>query len=87
VRLLIHPRVGPLDPERVAEVFHDAISRSVWGWRVMGLAWHEGHVLRVERRAPLMTSSGKILHLHASGSPGDPRRPETTPGRGRPRLR
>ena len=33
----------------------------------MGLAWREAGLLRVERRAPLVTASGKILHLHANG--------------------
>jgi hypothetical protein len=33
--------------------------------RVMALAWREGNVLTVERRAPMTTAAGKILHLHA----------------------
>jgi hypothetical protein len=74
VRLLVHPRVGPLDPAKVTDVFLDAISQSAQGGRVMALAWREGHVLRVERRAPLVTASGKILHLHASATVGETRR-------------
>jgi hypothetical protein len=75
VRLLVHPRLGPLDSGQVTDVFLDAIGQSARGGRVMALAWREGHVLCVERRAPLVTASGKILHLHASTSSGQTRRP------------
>jgi hypothetical protein len=64
VLLLVHPGVGPLDPRAVAEVFLTAISRGSGVERVMGLAWRNSDLLRVERRTPHTTSSGKILHLH-----------------------
>lgn len=32
--------------------------------RVMELLWRDADFLRVERRAPLTTHSGKVLHLH-----------------------
>jgi hypothetical protein len=32
----------------------------------MGQVWRDGQLLRVERRAPLATASGKILHLHVN---------------------
>jgi len=64
VRLLVDPRVGPLDSRAVAEAFLTAISQGSGVERVMGLAWRDADLLRVERRAPLTTSSGKILHLH-----------------------
>jgi hypothetical protein len=35
--------------------------------RIMGQVWRDGAVLGVERRAPLATPSGKILHLHLGG--------------------
>lgn len=38
---------------------------------VMGLAWRDAGLLRVERRAPLVTAAGKILHLHAGPARGD----------------
>ncbi len=72
VRLLVHPRLGPLDPGRVAQAFLDAVGEPAGAGRVMGLAWREGSVLRVERRAPLVTASGKILHLHESIAPEAP---------------
>jgi hypothetical protein len=33
----------------------------------MGLAWRQGRVLRVERRAPIVSATGKVLHLRAGG--------------------
>ncbi len=68
LRLLVHPFVGPLDPDRVAEAFLDAISRGSGVERVMGLAWREADVLRVERRAPICTATGKILHFHRTST-------------------
>jgi len=61
--LLVHPGLGPLDPEAVAETFLGAIASGVGGQRVMGLVWRDGRLLRVERREPVMKGSGKILHL------------------------
>jgi hypothetical protein len=68
--LLVHPRVGPLDEADVARVFRVAVGGGAGAERVMGLAWREAGVLRLERREPLTTRSGKILHLHAAGGPG-----------------
>lgn len=64
VRLLVHPSVGPLDPRVVAEAFLTRISAGSGAERVMGLVWREAGVLRVERRPPITTPAGKILHLH-----------------------
>jgi hypothetical protein len=66
LRLLVHPLVGALDAHRVAETFLDAISHGSGVERVMGLAWRDAGVLRIERRPPLATGTGKILHLHVS---------------------
>jgi hypothetical protein len=67
VRLLVHPAVGPLDPAVVAEAFLTRIGAGPGATRVMGLVWQEAQLLRVERCPPIMTSSGKILHLHVEG--------------------
>ena len=64
LRLLVHPAIGPLAAEAVAEAFLAAIGDRSEGERVMALHWREGGFLQVERGAPLTTSSGKILHLH-----------------------
>lgn len=69
LRLLVRPEVGPLDPERVVAAFLAAVSQSTGAGRIVGLAWREGRVLRVERRPPLLGASGKVLHLHVSTDP------------------
>jgi hypothetical protein len=68
VRLLVHPRVGPVDRRAVAEAFLGALADGAGAARVMQLALRRAGVLEVERRPPMPTPSGKILHLHASGS-------------------
>ncbi|MBA2448831.1 MAG: hypothetical protein H0V51_12475 [Chloroflexi bacterium] len=64
LRLLVHPSVGPLDGDAVADAFLRAIGHGSGADRVMGLLWREAGFVRVERRAPRTTPSGKILHLH-----------------------
>jgi phenylacetate-coenzyme A ligase PaaK-like adenylate-forming protein len=66
LRLLVHPAVGPLSSEAVAEAFLAAIGAGRGAQRIMSVAWRDARLLRVERRTPLATASGKILHLHAS---------------------
>jgi hypothetical protein len=70
LKLLVHPAVGPLDPHAVAEVFLTSISTGPGAERVMGLLWRDAKLLQVERRSPLATPSGEILHLHIEGRPG-----------------
>jgi hypothetical protein len=67
LRLLIHPAVGPLDPDEVAEAFLRAVSPGSGIERLAGLLWQDGQFLRVERQPPLMMASGKVLHLHVGG--------------------
>ena len=62
MRLLIHPRVGALDPEQVEAEFVHAVGRTA-GWVDQEEQWREAHWVRVERRAPLVTANGKIQHL------------------------
>jgi len=66
LRLLVHPAVGPLEPEAVREAFLAAIAPGSAGEHLMGLQWRDGHVVSVERRAPYATTSGKIMHLAIS---------------------
>src|SRR3990170_909533 len=68
LRLLVHPRVGPLDAAEGAEAFLTAISPGSGAERVMGLVWRHGQFLEIERHPPLATPSGKILHLHVDRS-------------------
>jgi hypothetical protein len=75
LRLLVHPRVGPAPPESVVETFLSAIGEGSSTGRIMGMMWRDARLLSVERRPPLMTPSGKILHLHverrAAGAAGN----------------
>lgn len=75
LRLLVHPLVGPLDANAVVEVFLDALGADRAVRRVMSTVWRDARVVRVERRPPLTTRTGKVLHLHRAGkgraSPAD----------------
>src|SRR5262249_30644649 len=64
VRLVIHPRIGPVDPATVVDVFLAALGGGSGPERVMGSLWRDARLVRVERRPPYTTTSGKILHLH-----------------------
>jgi hypothetical protein len=67
--LLVHPRLGPLDADDVAGTFLQAVGAGVGVERVMALAWRGANLVKVDRRAPLTTRSGKILHLHSIPTP------------------
>jgi len=64
--LLVHPRIGPVEPDLAVRVFLEAVAAGRPG-RVASLAWADGGLLRVERRAPVATETGKIQHLHVAG--------------------
>jgi hypothetical protein len=68
LRLRVHPRVGELDRAAVADAFLSAVGAGSGAERIMGLAWRQARVLRVERQAPILSPTGKILHLRAAGS-------------------
>jgi hypothetical protein len=67
LRLLVDPRIGPVPSDAVIETFLAAIGDGRGAEKVMRLAWQDARLLRIERRSPLVTSAGKILHLHVSG--------------------
>ncbi len=66
LRLLVHPTVGLIDSDTVADTFLSALGAGSGPQRVMELLWRDGRFLRVERVPPLATPVGKILHLHQS---------------------
>jgi hypothetical protein len=66
LRLLAHPRLGPLDTDLIADVFLAAIGGGSGSERITELQWRQAGWLRVERQQPLATASGKILHLRPS---------------------
>lgn len=69
--LYVHPMVGTLDDGAVLDAFLEALGRGEDARRVMALSWRQAGLLRVERKPPLTTETGKILHLHR-------RRPSST---------
>ena len=70
VRLLVHPGVGPLDEPAVIEALLDALGPGSGSDRVMSALWRPRDLLRVERRQPVKTASGKVLHLHVERKAG-----------------
>ena len=68
LRLLVHPRVGPLDSAAVESAFLDEIGAGSGSERIMALQWREGRLLRVEREPPRSGATGKILHVLAARS-------------------
>ncbi len=67
--LLVHPAIGPLDSQEVAEAFLKSLGSGPGVARLMELQWREIGLLQVERQVLLRTASGKIQHLHASHQP------------------
>ena len=62
-RLLVNPALGVLDTEAVRQTFIGALGEGSGAERIMATVWGDADVLRVERRLPIVTASGKILHL------------------------
>jgi hypothetical protein len=63
VRLLVDPKVGPLAEREMVDLVLDAIGQGSGAAQVMALNWRQAGILRVERRVPLTTTNGKVLHL------------------------
>jgi hypothetical protein len=72
VRLFVHPALGPLDPASVVRAFLDAIGADGSASRIMARMWAEGGIVTLERRAPIPTATGKILHVHTRGTANAP---------------
>ena len=66
VVLLVHPAVGPLDETAVRDAFLDAIGPGSGATRVMALHWRDTGLPRIERRPPIPSSKGKVLHVWRS---------------------
>ena len=64
IRLLVHPAIGGLDPGAVSREFLNAIGAGSGPGAVMARALGDAAAVTVERRAPLTTATGKILHVH-----------------------
>jgi hypothetical protein len=74
IRLLVHPAVGELEAGAVAAAFLDELGAGSPSGAIWARLWRQAGLPRVERRAPHVTASGKIHHLHAEPSGGAPHR-------------
>ena len=81
LRLLVRPEVGPVDDGAVANAFLAAVAAGSGVERVMGLLWQDAQMVRVERRPPLTTATGKVLHVHSDGRTSRPTQPAEPMGR------
>ena len=64
LRLLVHPGIGPLDTNNVANAFLTAIGSRSPSEQLMERFWRDAGLFRVERQVPISTAAGKIMHLH-----------------------
>lgn len=64
LRLLVSPGIEAVDEREVARVFMDAIAAHGGAEHLMARVFEGLDALRVERRAPISTQSGKVLHVH-----------------------
>lgn len=68
VLLLASPQIGPLEEDLLIEAFLEALGSGSIVNQMMCRMWKEARLLRVERREPSNTRSGKVLHFHVSPS-------------------
>jgi hypothetical protein len=64
LRLIVHPRLGPLDETAVRDAFLDTIGGGDGVEQVMALQWRGAGLPRLQREPPRLNAAGKILHLH-----------------------
>jgi hypothetical protein len=64
--LLVHPDLGPLNADAVAEAFLEGIAQGSDTSRMMSQVWRESGFLQVVREPPRASEAGKILHLHST---------------------
>jgi len=58
------PSLGPLPPEAVTDALLAWIGRGGGVERITSILYRDGGFVRLERRAPFLTASGKVGHLH-----------------------
>ncbi len=64
LRLLVDPRVAVSNLDDVADAFLTGLGEKSPVDHLMQTMWRESKLLKVERRQPFATSSGKVLHFH-----------------------
>lgn len=63
LRLIVDPRLGPLDDAALTDAFLDALARVSPTRRVMTLTWRAAGIVVVDRRPPIQSAAGKIMHF------------------------
>jgi hypothetical protein len=64
LRLLVHPRLGPLDETAVREAFLAEVGRTSMTEAVMARVWRDAGLPIVDRATPHATPGGKVQHIH-----------------------
>lgn len=64
LRLIIHPRVGPLDLDQVKTIFLQKIASGSGAEKLTSLIWRDLDMVTIERSLPKTTATGKIQHMH-----------------------
>ena len=64
VALRVHPKIGNVDSGDVRETFLSALGATSGANRVMSEVWRGAGFPEVERTAPHVTFTGKVLHFH-----------------------
>ncbi|MGE0450107.1 MAG: hypothetical protein AB7Q29_11060 [Vicinamibacterales bacterium] len=66
VSLIVSPRVGPVSEPAILETVLATLASFNLGHRMMAGIWRQSHTLRVVRREPYATKTGKIHTLHVA---------------------
>jgi hypothetical protein len=64
--LLVSPRVGPVDEDRVRQTFLEELGRDGGFARLSAELWQRAGTVRVRRQWPVPTQAGKILPFHVT---------------------
>jgi len=64
VQLRVNPRIGDVDSRSVRETFLSALGATSGANRVMSEVWRDAGFPEVNRTAPHVTFTGKVLHFH-----------------------
>jgi hypothetical protein len=64
VALRVHPKIGNVDSPSIRETFLSALGATSGANRVMSEVWRDAGFPKVDRTAPHVTFTGKVLHFH-----------------------
>ena len=70
LRLVVHPRLGPLDDAEVIDALLAGLAQVSPTRRLMTLVWRSGGIVHVHRSPPLAAPSGQIMHFRRAGAVG-----------------